>query len=170
MPIQTLIIPPGLLLRKTIISQLELGPPVVLLAYLNGVMLEYDNLSRLRIALTRMQNSLWETGFAFCFDICRIIDQCSPNCSKKWNEKINCWIHVVQICLKLAGVCNETVYIPVRKHWSWRRLQWIKQNTIHILKNYIFLLILTEDDRGRFEVSKKSSLAMQTLNWLLSGT
>ena len=58
MPIQALIIPPGLLLRKTIISQLELGPPVVLLAYFNGVMLEYDNLSRLRIALTRMQNSL----------------------------------------------------------------------------------------------------------------
>ena len=29
MPIQTLIIPPRLLLRKMIISQLELGPPVM---------------------------------------------------------------------------------------------------------------------------------------------
>ena len=29
MPIQTLIIPPWLLLRKMIISQLELGPPVL---------------------------------------------------------------------------------------------------------------------------------------------
>ena len=29
MPIQTLIIPPSLLLRKMIMSQLELGPPMV---------------------------------------------------------------------------------------------------------------------------------------------
>ena len=41
---------------------------------------------------------LWETGFAFYFDTCRIIDQCSPNCSKKWNGKMNRRIHVVQVC------------------------------------------------------------------------
>ena len=141
----------------------------MLLVYFNSVVLQYDNQSRLRLALTRMQNFWWETGFAFCFDICRIVDQCSPNRSKKWNGKINCRIHVVSVC-KLAGACNEIVYIPVRKHWSGRRLQWIKQTTIYILKNYMFLLILAEDDRGRFEVPKKSSPAMQTPNCLHSAT
>ena len=115
-------------------------------------------------------NLLWGTGFAFCCDICRIIDQCSTDFPKKWNGKINFRIHIVQGCLRLAGTCNETVYIPMRKHWSGRRLQWIKQNTIHILKKYIFFLILTEDDQGWFEVSKKSSLAMQTPNCLHSVT
>ena len=52
---------------------------------------------------------LWETGFAFCSDICRIIDQSSPNCPKKWSGKINYRIDVVQVCLKLAGAFNETV-------------------------------------------------------------
>ena len=33
MPIQTLVIPPCPLLRKMIISQLELGPPVILLMF-----------------------------------------------------------------------------------------------------------------------------------------
>ena len=68
---------------------------------------------------------------------------------EKIERKINCRIHVVQVCLKLAGACNETVYIPVRKHWSGHQSQWIEQNTIHFIEKYIFLLILTEDDRGR---------------------
>ena len=51
-----------------------------------------------------------------------------------------------------------------------RRLQWIKQNIIHNLKQYIFLLILIEGDWGRFKVSKKSSPAMQTPNCLHSAT
>ena len=89
---------------------------------------------------------------------------------KKWNVKINCRIHVVQVCLKLASAWNETVYILVRKHWSGRGLQWIKQNTIHFIEKYIFLLILTEDNRGRFDVLKKSSPAMQTPNCLYSAT
>ena len=42
----------------------------------------------------------------FLFRICRIIDQCSPNCSKKWNGKMNCRIHVVQVCLRLISACN----------------------------------------------------------------
>ena len=46
---------------------------------------------------------LSETGFAFCFDICQIIDRCSPNCSKNGNGKIYSEIHVAQVCLWLAG-------------------------------------------------------------------
>ena len=88
---------------------------------------------------------------------------------KNWTE-INCRIYIVQVCLKLAGACNETVYIPVRKHWSGRQSQWIEQNTIHFIEKYIFLLILTEDDRGRLEVLKKSPTAMQTPNCLHSAT
>ena len=81
-------------------------------------------------------NFLWGTGFAFCFDIWRIIDQCSPNYSKKWNGKINGRIHVAQVCLRLAGVCNETVDITVRQHWSGRRLQLIKtEHHSHSLKS-----------------------------------
>ena len=89
---------------------------------------------------------------------------------EKIERKINCRIYIVQVCLKLAGACNETVYIPVRKHWSGRQSQWIEQNTIHFIEKYIFLLILTEDDRGRLEVLKKSSTAMQTPNCLHSAT
>ena len=108
----------------------------MLLAYFNGVVLQYDYLSRLRLALTRMQIFLWGTGFAFCFDIWRIIDQCSPNYSKKWNGKINGRIHVAQVCLRLAGACNETVYIAVRQHWSGRRLQLIRtEKHSHSLKS-----------------------------------
>ena len=68
-------------------------------------MLQYDNLSKLRLALTRMQ-FLRETGFALCFDICQIIDRCSPNCAKNGNIKIYSTIHVVQVCLRIAGACN----------------------------------------------------------------
>ena len=46
---------------------------------------------------------LSETGFAFCFVICQIIDRCSPNCSKNGNGKIYSEIHVVQVCLWPAG-------------------------------------------------------------------
>ena len=49
---------------------------------------------------------LRETGFAFCFDICQIIDRCSPNCAKNGNIKIYSTIHVVQVCLRIAGACN----------------------------------------------------------------
>ena len=45
---------------------------------------------------------LREMGFAFCFDICQIIDQCKPNCLKNGNGKIYSRIHVVQVCLRLA--------------------------------------------------------------------
>ena len=67
----------------------------------------------------------------------------------------------------LRAMRNKIVYIPVHKHWSGRRLQRIKQNIIYNLKQYIFLLILIEDDRGQFKVSKKSSPAMQTPNCFL---
>ena len=178
---------------------------------------------------------LSETGFAFCFDICQIIDRCSPNCSKNGNGKIYSEMHVVQVCLWLAeqfgktsipwvddrflsllwkilallrdawyilncsllkrlrflnecssltlwftiiwsfivviwcapqsnksspAMRNEIVYTPMREHWSGQRLQWIKQNIIDNLKQYIFLQILIEGDRGRFKVSKRSSPAM----------
>ena len=68
-------------------------------------MLQYNNLSKLRLALTRTQ-ILRDTGFAFCFDICQIIDRCSPNCPKNGNGKIYSTIHVVQVCLRIAGACN----------------------------------------------------------------
>ena len=69
---------------------------------------------------------LWETGLAFYFDICRIIDQCSPNCLKKWNGKMNCRIHVVQVCLRLVGACNRPFYNCVLScqafdlEWGWK--------------------------------------------------
>ena len=71
------------------------------------VMIPSFYLSRLHLALTRMQIFFWETRFAFCFNICRIIDQCSPNCWKKWNRKINCRIHVAPVCLRFTGECNQ---------------------------------------------------------------
>ena len=47
-------------------------------------------------------------GFAFCFDVCQIIDQCKPNCSKNGNGKIYSGIYVVQVCLRLATHYNIT--------------------------------------------------------------
>ena len=92
------------------------------------------------------------------------------------NFRLSAWPFIVAIwCAPQSNkssraMRNETIYIPVREHWSERLLQWIKQNIIHNLKQYILLLILIEGDQGRFEVSKNLSPAMQTPNCLHSAT
>ena len=40
------------------------------------------------------------------------------------------------------------------------------EHIIHFIKNYIFLLILTEDDRGRFEVSNTKLFTFCDINIL----
>ena len=54
------------------------------------------------LALTCMQIFKRNGICFFGFDICQIIDQCKPNCSKNGNGKIYSRIHVVQVCLRLA--------------------------------------------------------------------
>ena len=81
-----------------------------------GVVLQYDYLSRLRLALTRMQNFFMRNRFRFLIRYLSNHRSMFPKARKEWKGKINCRIHVVQVCLKLVGACNETVYIPVRKH------------------------------------------------------
>ena len=53
-------------------------------------------------------HNLCQTKFNNWFDVCQIIDQCSPNCLRleKRKGKINFGIHVVRVCLRLAGACN----------------------------------------------------------------
>ena len=51
---------------------------------------------------------LSETGFAFCFDICQIIDRCSPNCSKNGNGKIYSEIHT----------CSSSLFMTRRREFE----------------------------------------------------
>ena len=142
----------------------------MLLAYFNGVVLEYDYmyLSWLCLALTCMQIFYEKLDFLFVLIFVESSINVHQIAWKNGMEKSNCRIHGVQVRLRLAGACNETVYILLHKHWSRHWSQWIIQNTIHIRKKYIFFLILTKNDRGRFEVSKKLSPTMQTPNCLHS--
>ena len=85
----------------------------MLLAYFSGVVLQYDYLSRLRLALTRVQN-FYEKPVSLFISIFVESSINVPQIARKnGTEKLSA---VIQVCLKLVGACNETVYIPMRKH------------------------------------------------------
>ena len=75
---------------------------------------------------------LSETGFAFCFDICQIIDRCSPNCSKNGNGKNYSEINVVQVCLWLAGANLKHIsHAWITKHFHWTKFYNPKIKVFH---------------------------------------
>ena len=79
----------------------------MLLAYFSGVVLQYDYLSRLRLALTRVQNFYEKPVSLFVSIFVESLINVPQIARKNGTEKLSA---VIQVCLKLVGACNDCLY------------------------------------------------------------
>ena len=91
----------------------------------------------------RLQNMIMNGSMSKRFQFLDEFSSLTLRFTMTWPIIIKIWC-APQSSKTSRAMRNETVYIPVCKHWSGRRLQGIKQNTILILKKNIFFLILTK--------------------------